>query len=427
MLLKGQDITTIEQAERVKLGIARTFQINRLFRGLSVLENVYIAVAERVGAGAEHVHARRHAPGRDRRGDGAARRAQARRRSPHKTIPELPYGRQRLVELAIALGLEARGAAARRAGRRRAERREPHHPRRHRRAAEEHRRADHRPRHGPGVPLRQEDHGAGARRGVRRGHAEGDRRQPATCAPSISGRPRMASALELQGRVGRLRRDRGAGGHQPRARAGREHQHDRAQRRRQDHAARDHHGPHHAAQGRGAARRARASTACRSIAAPPPGLGFVPQEREIFPVAAACARISRSARGPATGPRSGCSSCSRTCKERLDNTRQPALRRRAADAVDRARAAHQSDRAADGRADRGPRAGDRRDADRRAGEAAQRERAVDHPGRAEQPRRASSSPTRSVVLDKGRIVYDGASAALRDDPERLAKIIGVSE
>jgi len=34
---------------------------------------------------------------------------------------------------------------------------------------------------------------------------------------------------------------------------------------------------------------------------------------------------------------------------------------------------------------------------------------------------------RSVVLDKGHIVYDGASAVLRDDPERLAKIIGVSE
>ena len=34
---------------------------------------------------------------------------------------------------------------------------------------------------------------------------------------------------------------------------------------------------------------------------------------------------------------------------------------------------------------------------------------------------------RSVVLDKGRIVYDGKSAALRDDPERLAKLIGVSE
>jgi branched-chain amino acid transport system ATP-binding protein len=34
---------------------------------------------------------------------------------------------------------------------------------------------------------------------------------------------------------------------------------------------------------------------------------------------------------------------------------------------------------------------------------------------------------RSVVLDKGRIVYDGPSKALRNDPERLAKLIGVSE
>jgi branched-chain amino acid transport system ATP-binding protein len=34
---------------------------------------------------------------------------------------------------------------------------------------------------------------------------------------------------------------------------------------------------------------------------------------------------------------------------------------------------------------------------------------------------------RSVVMDKGRIVYDGPSAALRDDPERLAQLIGVSE
>ena len=50
VLLNGRDITAVPQAQRVKLGIARTFQINRLFRGLSVLENVYIAVAERVGA-----------------------------------------------------------------------------------------------------------------------------------------------------------------------------------------------------------------------------------------------------------------------------------------------------------------------------------------------------------------------------------------
>ena len=50
VLLKGEDITDKKQADRVKLGIARTFQINRLFRRLSVLENVCMSVAERVGA-----------------------------------------------------------------------------------------------------------------------------------------------------------------------------------------------------------------------------------------------------------------------------------------------------------------------------------------------------------------------------------------
>ena len=49
VLLRGRDVTDVAQAERVKLGIARTFQINRLFRGLSVLENVYLGVAERLG------------------------------------------------------------------------------------------------------------------------------------------------------------------------------------------------------------------------------------------------------------------------------------------------------------------------------------------------------------------------------------------
>jgi branched-chain amino acid transport system ATP-binding protein len=34
---------------------------------------------------------------------------------------------------------------------------------------------------------------------------------------------------------------------------------------------------------------------------------------------------------------------------------------------------------------------------------------------------------RTVVMDKGRIVYDGASAALSADPERLAQLIGVAQ
>ena len=40
---------------------------------------------------------------------------------------------------------------------------------------------------------------------------------------------------------------------------------------------------------------------------------------------------------------------------------------------------------------------------------------------------ALSFSRRTVVMDKGRIVYDGESAALSADPERLAGLIGVAE
>jgi ABC-type branched-subunit amino acid transport system ATPase component len=104
VLLKGRDITQMEQAARVKLGIARTFQINRLFRGLSVLENVYISVAERVGAAPTMLTpAGRRRDVIDESMDLLERLKLA--NDAHHTISELPYGRQRLVELAIALGL----------------------------------------------------------------------------------------------------------------------------------------------------------------------------------------------------------------------------------------------------------------------------------------------------------------------------------
>ena len=34
---------------------------------------------------------------------------------------------------------------------------------------------------------------------------------------------------------------------------------------------------------------------------------------------------------------------------------------------------------------------------------------------------------RTVVISKGRIVYDGGSAALSADPEKLAQLIGIAE
>ena len=104
VLLRGRDISGVAQAARVKLGIARTFQINRLFRGLSVLDNVYIPIAERVGA----APAKFRPAGRRRDVVEEAMTLLDTLRLTNdasRRISELPYGRQRLVELAIALGL----------------------------------------------------------------------------------------------------------------------------------------------------------------------------------------------------------------------------------------------------------------------------------------------------------------------------------
>jgi branched-chain amino acid transport system ATP-binding protein len=104
VFLKQRDVTEAPEAQRVKLGIARTFQINRLFRGLTVLENVYIAVSERVGAAPSMF---RPAGARTDVIEEAMHliaRLKLEKDASHRVF-ELPYGRQRLVEIAIALGL----------------------------------------------------------------------------------------------------------------------------------------------------------------------------------------------------------------------------------------------------------------------------------------------------------------------------------
>ena len=105
ILLGGEDITLLDQAGRVKRGLGRTFQINTLFRRLTVLDNVALAVAERRGIATRTWRAASAYPEvREETlslletlgigGDAGVR------------IVDLPYGKQRLVEIAIALGLK---------------------------------------------------------------------------------------------------------------------------------------------------------------------------------------------------------------------------------------------------------------------------------------------------------------------------------
>jgi branched-chain amino acid transport system ATP-binding protein len=104
ILLEGTDITRLPQAARTRRGIARTFQINQLFRGLTVLENVYLAIAERGGA---CNHLWRPAGAERAVIDEALAHLDSLRLADDalKLVRELPYGRLRLVEIAIALAL----------------------------------------------------------------------------------------------------------------------------------------------------------------------------------------------------------------------------------------------------------------------------------------------------------------------------------
>ncbi len=105
VLIGGQDVTALPQAERVRLGLGRTFQINTLFKKMSVLDNVALGVAERLQVADKlWLAARSLKAVRDESmallellgiaGDAGLR------------ITDLPYGKQRLVEIAIALGLQ---------------------------------------------------------------------------------------------------------------------------------------------------------------------------------------------------------------------------------------------------------------------------------------------------------------------------------
>jgi branched-chain amino acid transport system ATP-binding protein len=102
--LDGGEITGLRQAARVKRGLVRTFQINALFGRLCVLENVALAIAERDGiAGGLLRPAGRHRAVIEEAYSlletlGIADQAL-------RPVSGLAYGQQRLVEIAVALGL----------------------------------------------------------------------------------------------------------------------------------------------------------------------------------------------------------------------------------------------------------------------------------------------------------------------------------
>ena len=107
ILLDGEDITRLSAERRVKRGLVRTFQINQLFPAMTPLEALCVAVAERLGSGAHWWSV----VGADRRildeaGTIAARFGFA--DVLETRTANLPYGKQRLLEIALAFACRPR-------------------------------------------------------------------------------------------------------------------------------------------------------------------------------------------------------------------------------------------------------------------------------------------------------------------------------
>jgi ABC-type branched-subunit amino acid transport system ATPase component len=107
ILLEGTDITDLPVHRRVLRGLSRTFQINQLYADLTPLETIGLAVSERLGHGGDWWR---------RLGTRADVNAEIEQNLArfhlldvmNERTATLPYGKQRLLEIALAIATRPR-------------------------------------------------------------------------------------------------------------------------------------------------------------------------------------------------------------------------------------------------------------------------------------------------------------------------------
>lgn len=105
--LDGRDIGGLSEAERVKAGVAKTFQITNLFRSLSVRDNLRLPLLERRGLTGRPFRRAAGESGVEEEVEGLL--AQFRLADMgDRPVERLAYGQQRLVEMAMTLALRPR-------------------------------------------------------------------------------------------------------------------------------------------------------------------------------------------------------------------------------------------------------------------------------------------------------------------------------
>ena len=105
--LLGEDITRMRPDQRVKHGLVRTFQINSLFPRLTPHQSVTLAVCERLGLTSRWF--KRTGSYTAATDEASAILKQMRLSAvAHRPTSMLPYGQQRILEVAISLALRPR-------------------------------------------------------------------------------------------------------------------------------------------------------------------------------------------------------------------------------------------------------------------------------------------------------------------------------
>jgi branched-chain amino acid transport system ATP-binding protein len=107
VLLEGQDITRLTSDQRVRRGLSRTFQINQLFPQMTPLETIGLAVSERMGHGGDWWRPMGTKHGINDEIAEVAERFHLADDLTTRTV-NLPYGKQRLLEIAVAFAAKPR-------------------------------------------------------------------------------------------------------------------------------------------------------------------------------------------------------------------------------------------------------------------------------------------------------------------------------
>ncbi|MER0239279.1 ABC transporter ATP-binding protein [Fulvimarina sp. MAC8] len=105
--LAGGDITGRSMPDRVRLGLARSFQITSILEGFSVLENVALAVQARSGSSFRFFARAASESALNAKGMEALARVNLADRA-HRIAANLSHGEKRQLEIAIALATGAR-------------------------------------------------------------------------------------------------------------------------------------------------------------------------------------------------------------------------------------------------------------------------------------------------------------------------------